>query len=103
MRAGLAFSAVGHLALLLWGFVLFASPKQFAPIPPESITVDIVPAVTLGQDFEERRPAESAAARQPPGPIAGKVPSKIQRKNPRTELPPPPFNLPGKSRGLARP
>ena len=37
MRAGLVFSAVGHLALLVWGFVLFASPKQFAPIPPESI------------------------------------------------------------------
>ena len=67
MRAGLVFSAVGHLALLVWGFVLFASPKQFAPVPPESITVDIVPAAAMAQDLEQPR-AESAAAQQPPGP-----------------------------------
>ena len=73
MRAGLAFSAV-----------LFASPKQFAPIPPESITVDIVPAVTLGQDFEERRPAESAAARQPPGLDRRQDPKQNSKENPQT-------------------
>src|SRR5438105_2143417 len=54
MRAGLAFSAVGHLALLLWGFVLFASPKPFSPIPPESITVDIVPATAMAQELAPR-------------------------------------------------
>ena len=54
MRAGLAFSAVGHMALLLWGFVLFASPKQFLPIPPESITVDIVPAAAMAQELATR-------------------------------------------------
>src|ERR1700674_2081418 len=65
MRAGLVFSAVGHLALLVWGFVLFASPKQFAPVPPESIMVDIVPAAAMAQDLEQPR-AESAAAQQQP-------------------------------------
>jgi hypothetical protein len=64
MRAGLVVSAIGHLALLVWGFVLFASPRQFAPIPPDSITVDIVPAVAKTQDLELPA-AESAPAQQP--------------------------------------
>jgi hypothetical protein len=64
MRASLAFSAVGHVALLLWGMVLFASPKQFAPIPPESILVDIVPVAAMGQDASASPPAERAAAQQ---------------------------------------
>jgi predicted lipid-binding transport protein (Tim44 family) len=68
MRAGLAFSAVGHLALLLWGFVLFASPRPFAPIPPESIMVDIVPAAAMAHDLQEQPGAESAAAQQQPEP-----------------------------------
>jgi hypothetical protein len=75
MRAGLVFSAVGHLALLLWGFVLFASPKLFAPVPPESITVDIVPAAAMPQDLEQSR-AESAAAQQPPGPDREQAPAE---------------------------
>ena len=74
MRAGLVFSAVGHLALLVWGFVLFASPKQFAPVPPESITVDIVPAAAMAQDLEQPR-AESAAAQQQPAPDRGQAPA----------------------------
>jgi hypothetical protein len=69
MRAGLVFSIVGHMALLLWGFVLFASPKPFAPIPPDAITVDIVPAAAMAQDLKtapEPRD-ESAPAQQPAG------------------------------------
>ena len=85
MRAGLVFSAVGHLALLVWGFVLFASPKQFAPVPPESITVDIVPAAAMAQDLEQSR-AESAAAQQQPGPDREQAPagnSQIASASPR--------------------
>jgi hypothetical protein len=74
MRAGLVFSAVGHLALLVWGFVLFASPKQFAPVPPESITVDIVPAAAMAQDLEQPR-AESAIAQQQAAPDREQVPA----------------------------
>src|ERR1700674_5216241 len=115
MRAGLVFSAVGHLALLLWGFVLFASPKQFAPIPPESITVDIVPAAAMAQDLELPR-AESAAAQQQPGPDREQAPAgnsqigtaspqpsaqerrpsprePVQAPPPQPEAPPPPPNL----------
>src|ERR1700737_772079 len=109
MRAGLIFSAVGHLALLVWGFVLFASPKQFAPVPPESITVDIVPAAAMAQDLEQPR-AESAAAQQkpaenpqigstsaPPQPSAQEQrpdPRKpVQARPAQPEPPPPPPNL----------
>jgi hypothetical protein len=115
MRAGLVFSAVGHLALLVWGFVLFASPKLFAPVPPESITVDIVPATAMAQDLELPR-AESAAAQQQPAPDRGQAPagdpqtasaspqpSAQQRSGPREPVqarpaqpeppPPPPPNL----------
>src|ERR1700688_1095099 len=66
MRAGLVFSAVGHLALLVWGFVLFASPKLFAPVPPESITVDIVPAPAMATGWERPRAEGAAAQQQPP-------------------------------------
>ena len=115
MRAGLVFSAVGHLALLVWGFVLFASPKQFAPVPPESITVDIVPAAAMAQDLEQPR-AESAAAQQQPGPDREQAPAgnsqigtaspqpsaqerrpsprePVQARPPQPEPPPPPPNL----------
>jgi len=67
MRAGFAFSAVAHVALLLWGFVLFASPKPFTPIPAEAITVDIVPATAMARDPGEPSRAENAAAQQQPG------------------------------------
>src|SRR5438876_7866697 len=111
MRAGLVFSAVGHLALLVWGFVLFASPKQFAPIPPESITVDIVPAAAMAQGSEEQPRAESAAAQPQRAPdreqLAAQVPAgdsqtgtaspqpsaQAQRPGPREPIqarPPPP-------------
>ena len=120
MRAGLVFSAVGHLALLVWGFVLFASPKQFAPIPPESITVDIVPAAAMAQGSEEQPRAESAAAQPQRAPDreqpAAQVPAgnsqtgtaspqpsvqaqqpgprePIQPRSPQPEPPPPPPNL----------
>ena len=92
MRAGLVFSAVGHLALLVWGFVLFASPKQFAPVPPDSITVDIVPAAAMAQDLEQSR-AESAAAQQQPGPDRGQQAAQKPAENPQigsTSAPPQP-------------
>src|SRR6266496_1519675 len=80
MRAGLVFSAVGHLALLVWGFVLFASPKQFAPIPPESITVDIVPAAAMAQGSEEQPRAESAAAQPQRAPRSEEHTSELQSR-----------------------
>src|SRR5207302_8885244 len=82
MRAGFAFSAVGHMALLLWGFVLFASPKQFAPVPPESITVDIVPASAMAQGSEER--AESAAAQPQRAPDREQQPAQYPAGNSQT-------------------
>ena len=51
--------------LLLWGFVLFASPTQFTPFPPEAITVDIVPAAAMAQEFMGQPRPEDAAAPQP--------------------------------------
>src|SRR6202521_3776483 len=113
MRAGLVFSAVGHLALLVWGFVLFASPKQFAPMPPESITVDIVPAAAMAQGSKEQPQAESAAAQQQRGPDREQAPAgnsqtasaspppsaqaqrleprePVQARPPQPEPPPPP-------------
>ena len=91
MRAGLAFSAVGHMALLLWGFVLFASPKQFLPIPPESITVDIVPAAAMAQELATRpeSPPPSASAERQQTPAQD--PSESSRS--RTESAEPPANL----------
>jgi hypothetical protein len=83
MRAGLVFSAVGHLALLVWGFVLFASPKQFAPIPPESITVDIVPASAMAQDLERPR-VESAPAQPQPAPDREQQPAQDPAGNSQT-------------------
>jgi hypothetical protein len=68
MGAGLAVSAVGHLVLLLWGFVLFASPRPFAPVPPESITVDLVPATAVAQDLRQSLEADSGSVRPPSGP-----------------------------------
>jgi hypothetical protein len=68
MRAGLAFSGVGHLVLLLWGFVLFASPRPFAPVPPESITVDLVPATEMAQDRKATGESGSEPARPQSGP-----------------------------------
>jgi hypothetical protein len=61
MRAGLAFSVLGHIGLLVWGFVLFASPKLFAPIPPDAIVVDIVPAAAMAQDLRQAPPASPSA------------------------------------------
>jgi hypothetical protein len=84
MRAGLVFSAVGHLALLVWGFVLFASPKQFAPVPPESITVDIVPAAEMAPGFKERPGAESAAAQQQPAPDREQPAAQKPAENPQS-------------------
>jgi hypothetical protein len=84
MRAGLVFSAVGHLALLVWGFVLFASPKQFTPVPPESITVDIVPAAEMAPGFKERPGAESAAAQQQPAPDREQPAAQKPAENPQS-------------------
>jgi hypothetical protein len=83
MRAGLVFSAVGHLALLVWGFVLFASPKQFAPIPPESIIVDIVPAAAMAQDLEQPR-AENAPAQQQSAPDREQPAAQKPAENPQS-------------------
>jgi hypothetical protein len=91
MRAGLVFSAVGHLVLLVWGFVLFASPKQFAPIPPESITVDIVPASAMAQDLEQPR-AESAPAQPQPTPDREQQPAQDPAGNSQTRTASPQFS-----------
>lgn len=80
MRAGLAFSAVGHMAMLLWGFVLFASPKQFSPIPPESIVVDIVPAAAMAQESETR----PQSPRQPLPPDRRQLPAQDASETSRT-------------------
>ena len=40
MRAGIAVSILGHLGLLMWVFLLFATPRPFASLPAEAITVD---------------------------------------------------------------
>lgn len=62
MRAGLAFSLVLHIALLVWGFVLFASPKPFAPMPPDAITVELVPAAAAQEAALEEKSAGAAEA-----------------------------------------
>src|SRR5438876_10268115 len=94
VRAGLVFSAVGHLALLVWGFVLFASPKQFAPVPPESIMVEIVPAAAMAQGSEEQSRAESAAAQPQRAPDREQRPvAQKPAENPQigsAPAPPPP-------------
>jgi hypothetical protein len=73
MRAGLGFSAVAHVALMLWGFVLFASPRPFAPIPPEAITVDLVPAAAMAETPE----ADGGPAQPRPGPDRGQPGAEI--------------------------
>jgi len=84
MRAGLIFSAVGHLVLLVWGFVLFASPKQFAPVPPDSITVDIVPAAAMAQGSKDRPGPESAAAQPQPAPEREQPAMQKPAENPQS-------------------
>jgi hypothetical protein len=54
MRAGVAVSVVGHLGLLLWVFLLFATPKPFAILPAEAITVDVVTAPELEELGRDR-------------------------------------------------
>jgi hypothetical protein len=84
MRTGLVFSIAGHVALLLWGFVLFANPREFAPIPPEAITVDIVPATAMAQELAAAEPRpESAPARQPAGPEPEKQPAQERTPDPQ--------------------
>jgi hypothetical protein len=83
MRTGLVFSIAGHVALLLWGFVLFASPREFAPIPVEAITVDIVPAAAMAeQPAAEPRP-ENATARQPTAPDRERQPAQDRDPDPQ--------------------
>jgi hypothetical protein len=84
MRTGLVFSIAGHVALLLWGFVLFASPREFASIPPEAITVDIVPATAMAQELAAAEPRpESAPAREPAGPEREKQPAQDRTPDPQ--------------------
>lgn len=68
MRTGLVFSIAGHVALLVWGFVLFASPREFAPIPVEAITVDIVPADAMAEQLAAEPRPQGAPSRQATAP-----------------------------------
>jgi len=72
MRAGLTISAVGHLALLVWGLVTFAS-KPFAAA--ESVAVDMISDAEFSQIMAGSKTAPRADA---PKPIVDKVADEVK-------------------------
>jgi hypothetical protein len=82
MRAGIAVSILGHLGLLMWVFLLFATPRPFASLPTEPITVDLVSAPELG----EQGPKRGDGAPQP----AGSPENAQQSQKPDSVSPAPP-------------
>ncbi len=88
MRAGILLSVAGHAALLLWVLVLLGHPTPFHTVPPDAITVDIVPAseVALNESPPalEQFGAAAPAAREP---RAGDKPDATGSARPRQSPP----------------
>ncbi len=74
MRAGILLSVAGHAALLLWVLVLIGHPTPFRTVPPDAVTVDIVPVSEVA--WPESLPAIEfgAATAEGRGPRAGDKP-----------------------------
>jgi colicin import membrane protein len=80
MRASLTISTVGHLALLVWGLVTFAS-KPFAAA--ESVAVDVISDAEFSQIMAGSKTAPRADA---PKPIVDKVAEETKPKDPAPKV-----------------
>jgi len=64
MKTGLTISSIGHAAALLWALVSFGA-KPYAPMPVDSLPVDIVSATEFSQITAGQKRAPKAAASKP--------------------------------------
>lgn len=95
MRAGLVFSTVGHLAILVWGVVSFPDARPFEVTPVDSLPVELVPVSELTKlrvgdktaevrDEEAPKPTEKKTEKTPvPDTKTGEA--KQEQPTPATE------------------
>lgn len=73
MKAGLATSALAHVAVLAFGIVSLASPKQMEVPDVEALPIDIIPYAELTKSIEGAKKADPSTK---PAPKATIVPPK---------------------------
>ena len=87
MRAGLAFSIAGHLAILAYGLVAFPDARSFKVDDIEAFSVDLVPIAELTDlAAGERKRAKTPDARAQPKPtVKAETPSPKPAEKPAKE------------------
>lgn len=101
MRAGFVASAVGHLAVLVWGLVALPGAEHFEVANIEALPVDLVPIEDITRlrkgtrDAEDRDVASPAPAEKPAdNPTEAEKPAKTPVREVKSAPTPPPAPAP---------